>query len=69
LHIKADKEQVKIKAKFALEDAIIERGGYLKPRYDAATGNFCAVEYVPPDAIIIDHKAKWYEEPRYFRHY
>jgi hypothetical protein len=69
LHIKADKEQVKIKAKFALEDAIIRRRGYLKPRYDAATGNFCAVEYVPPDSIVIDHKAKWYEEPRYFRHY
>jgi hypothetical protein len=68
LHIKADKENVKIKTKFALEDAIVRRRGYLKPRYDAATGNFCSVEYVPAEAIIIDHKAKWYEEPRYFRH-
>lgn len=69
LHIKADKEKVKVKAKFALEDAIIERGGYLKPRYDAVTGNFCSVEYVPADSIVIDHRAKPYEEPRYFRHY
>lgn len=68
LHIKADKEKVKIKAKFALEDAIIRRRGYLKPRYDATTGNFCAVEYVPAEAIVVDHRAKWYEEPRYFRH-
>jgi hypothetical protein len=68
LHIKADMEQTKIKVRFALEDGIIERGGYLKPRYNAATGNFFALEYVQPDAIIIDHKAKWYEEPRYFRH-
>lgn len=68
LHIKADKEKVKLKMKFALEDAIIRRRGYLKPRYDAATGNFCSVEYVPPESIIIDHEAKSYEEPRYFRH-
>lgn len=68
LHIKADQEKVKIKLKFALEDAMIERGGYLKPRYDAATKNFCAVEYVPAESIILDHQAKWYEEPRYFRH-
>lgn len=68
LHIKADQEKVKLKIKFALEDAMIERGGYLKPRYDAATGNFCAVEYVPAESIIVDHQAKWYEEPRYYRH-
>lgn len=68
LHIKADKEKVKQKLKFALEDAMIRRRGYLKPRYDAATKNFCAVEYVPAESIIIDHKAKSYEEPRYFRH-
>lgn len=69
LHIKADKEKIKIKSKFALEDAIVRRRGYLKPRYDAATSNFCSVEYVPAESIVIDHKAKWYEEPRYFRHY
>lgn len=68
LHIKADKEKVKAKIKFALEDAIVRRRGYLKPRYDAATGNWFALEYVPCESIIIDHKAKSYEEPRYFRH-
>lgn len=68
LHIKADKEKVKMKMKFALEDAIIQRGGYLKPRYDPATNNFCAIEYIPCESIIMDHKAKFGEEPRYFRH-
>lgn len=68
LHIKADKENVKQKLKFALEDAIVRRRGYLKPRYDAATKNFCAVDYIPAESIIIDHKAKPGEEPRYFRH-
>lgn len=69
LYIKAEKEKVKLKIKFALEDAIIERGGYLKPRYDAVTRNFCAVEYVPADSIVVSHTAKSYEEPPYFRHY
>lgn len=68
LHIKAEKEKVKQKIRFSLEDAIIRRRGYLKPRYDAATGNFCSVEYVPAESIIMDHKSKSYEEPRYFRH-
>jgi hypothetical protein len=68
LHIKAEKEHVREKMKFALEDAIIRRRGYLKPRYDAATKNFCYIEYVPAESIIVDHKARAYEEPRYFRH-
>jgi len=68
LYFKADEENVKGKLKFALEDAIITRRGYLKPRYDIATKNFCYVEYVPSESIIVDHKAKPYEEPRYFRH-
>lgn len=68
LYIKAKMEKVREKVKFALEDAIIRRRGYLKPRYDLATGNFCAVEYVPCESIIVDHKAKPYEELRYFRH-
>lgn len=67
LHIKADKEKVKVKIKYALEDAIVRRRGYLLPRYDAVTGNFCKIEYVPAESIIVDHKAKPYEEPRYFR--
>lgn len=68
IYIKARNEKVKEKAKFALEDAIIRRRGYLKPRYDALRRNFCSIEYVPAESIIIDHKAKPYEEPRYFRH-
>lgn len=68
LHIKAGMENVKSKLKFSLEDAIIRRRGYLKPRYDPATKNFFSLEYVPAESIIIDHKAKTYEEPRYFRH-
>lgn len=68
LYIKAKEEKLRQKVKFALEDAIIRRRGYLKPRYDATTGNFCSIEYVPAESIIIDHKAKTYEEPRYFRH-
>jgi hypothetical protein len=69
LHAKADKEDVKSKMKYALEDAIIRRRGYLKPRYDASTKNFCAVDYVPAESIIVDHKARFGEEPRYFRHH
>lgn len=69
LYIHADNEKLKAKVKFSLEDAIIRRRGYLKPRYDAVTGNFCAIDYVPCESIVIDHKAKPYEEPRYFRHY
>lgn len=68
LHVHADNEELRAKTKFALEDAIICRRGYLKPRYDHVTGNFCSIEYVPAESIIIDHKAKSYEEPRYFRH-
>lgn len=64
----ANDEELKAKIKFALEDAIIRRRGYLKPRYDASTGNFCSFEYVPCESIIVDHKSKPYEEPRYFRH-
>lgn len=69
LHIKADKEKARGKLKFALEDAIIRRGGYLKPRYDAATGNFFCLEYVPAESVVVDHKSKSYEEPRYVRFY
>jgi hypothetical protein len=68
IYIKAKIEKVKEKTKFALEDAVIRRRGYLKPRYDAATRNFCAIDYVPCESIIVDHKAKPFEEPRYFRH-
>lgn len=68
LFIHAENEKVKDKVKFSLEDSIIRRRGYLKPRYDAVMKNFCAVEFVPAESIIIDHKTKPYEEPRYFRH-
>lgn len=68
LFIHAKNEKARDKAKFALEDAMIRRRGYLKPRYDAVNRNFCTIEYVPCESIIIDHKAKPYEEPRYFRH-
>lgn len=68
IYIHAENEKVKAKSKFALEDAIIRRRGYLKPRYDPLTKNFCSIEYVPAESIIIDHKAKPYEEPRYYRH-
>jgi hypothetical protein len=61
-------EELGQKIKFALEDAVIRRRGYLKPRYDAATNNFCAIEYVPAESIIVDHLSKPYEEPKYFRH-
>lgn len=69
LHIKADMEKLNMKIKFAIEDAIIRRRGYLKPRYDATTKNFCSIEYVPAESIVVDHKAKSYEELKYFRHY
>jgi hypothetical protein len=68
LYIKAKKEKLRKKVRHALEDAIVRRRGYLKPRYDATTKNFCAIEYVPCEAIIIDHNVKSTEEPRYFRH-
>lgn len=66
--IHAKNQKLRAKGKFALEDAIIRYRGYLKPRYDAITGNFCAIDYVPCESIIMDHKAKPGEEPRYFRH-
>jgi hypothetical protein len=68
LYIHARNQKLKKKIKFALEDAIVRRRGYIKPRYDAASNSFCMYEYVPAESIIIDHKAKSYEEPRYFRH-
>lgn len=68
LYVHAENEEVRMKMKFALEDAIIRRRGYLKPRYDPTTRNFCSIEYVPAESIIPDHKAKPYEELRYFRH-
>ncbi len=68
LYYKADDENLRTKIKFAIEDAIIRRRGYLKPRYDAVNKNWCSIEYVPCESIIVDHKAKSYEEPRYFRH-
>lgn len=68
LHIHAGNESVRDKLKFALEDAIIRRRGYLKPRYDAVTKNFCSVEYVECESVIVDHKAKPYQEPRFIRH-
>lgn len=68
LHSKARKEKLRKKIKHALEDAMIRRRGYLKLRYDAATKNWCNIDYVPCESIIMDHKAKNEEEPRYFRH-
>ncbi len=67
-HVHVENENLRAKLKFSLEDAILKRRGYLKPRYDSATGNFCSIEYVPCESIIVDHKAKAYEELRYFRH-
>jgi hypothetical protein len=67
LHKHAKKQKVRLKLKFAVQDAIIMRRGYLKVRYDGPTNNFCHVDYVPAESIIVDHKAKPYEEPRYFR--
>lgn len=69
LHIKADKEKVKKKLKWALEDAMVVRRGYLKLRYDAATKNWCKIDYVPAESIVVDHTAKADEELNYFRHY
>jgi len=68
LYIHVKKQNLKRKVKFALEDAIIRRRGYLKLRYDAVKKNFCAIEYVPAESIIVDHKARTDEELRYFRH-
>lgn len=68
LYIHAQEENMKQKAKFALQDGVIVRRGYLKPRYDAVRHNFCTFEYVPAESIIADHKAKPYEELRHFRH-
>jgi hypothetical protein len=67
IYQKAKTEKVKAKVKFAIEDAIVRRRGYLKPRYDATTGNFCSIEYIPAESVIVDHKAKPYEEPKHVR--
>ncbi len=68
LHSKARKEKLRKKLKHALEDAMVRRRGYLKLRYDEPTKNWCSIDYIPCESIIIDHKAKNEEEPRYFRH-
>jgi hypothetical protein len=68
LHIKAGKEKVKKKLKWALEDAMVVRRGYLKLRYDAPTKNWCKIEYVPAESIIVSHRSKGDEELGYFRH-
>lgn len=65
---KARTEKVRMKMKFAVQDAMIVRRGYLKCRYDAATGNFCSIEFVPAESVIVSHKAKAYEEPPILRH-
>lgn len=67
LYIKAEMEQLEEKMGYALEDAIIQRRGYLKPRYDPVTQNFCCIDYIPCESVIVDHKAKIYEEPRHVR--
>lgn len=66
--IKAENEKVREKTKFALEDAIINRAGYLKVRYDAVRRNFCAVEYIPAESIIASKRARPFEEPPFYRH-
>lgn len=68
IYVHAEKQKVRHKLKYSLEDAIIRMRGYLKPRYDAVTKNFCAIEYVPAENIIVDHRAIYHEEPRFFRH-
>jgi hypothetical protein len=67
LHIKAQTELLNDKINYGLEDAVIQRRGYLKPRYDGASGNFCCIDYVPCESVIVDHKAKIYEEPGHVR--
>lgn len=67
LYLKAEKEMLEEKLGYALEDAIVQRRGYLKPRYNAVTQNFCHVDYIPCESVIIDHKARPYEELRYAR--
>lgn len=67
LFIKAGMEQLEEKMGYGLEDAIIQRRGYLKPRYDPVNQNFCCIDYIPCESVIIDHKARIYEEPRYVR--
>jgi hypothetical protein len=64
----AQETALKSKIKYALEDAIIRRRGYLKPRYNPATNDWFCIEYVPAESIIVAHTAKPYEEPPYFRH-
>jgi hypothetical protein len=68
LYKHVQKQKLRMKMKFAVQDAMIVRRGWLKLRYDAATGCFCFIEYCPAESIIPDHKAKPYEEPRYLRH-
>lgn len=67
LYLKAEMELLEEKLGYALEDAIVQRRGYLKPRYNAVTKNFCHIDYIPCESVIIDHKAKPYEEPRHIR--
>lgn len=56
------------KLRLAIQDLLTgQRKGVLKWAYDPAYDELC-LEYLPPDAVVIDGHTRLYEEPRFVRH-
>lgn len=68
LNLHAKDQQAKAKIKVAVQDNLRgQRIGILKWRYDAKR-NTIMLEHVDPDSVIIDHRARQHEEPRFLQH-
>lgn len=64
----ADEQYGRDKVKLAIQDVMRgQRVGVLKWRYDAYTDNV-VLEHIDPASVVIDHKARLREEPRFEQH-
>lgn len=64
----AQDANAKGKLRLAVQDLLTgQRKGVLKWSYDPAYDELC-LEYIPPDAIIVDGHTRLFEEPRFLRH-
>lgn len=64
----AEDADAKAKWRLAVQDVLKgQRKGVLKWSYDPDYDELC-LEYVPPDAVIVDGHTRLYEEPRFVQH-
>lgn len=64
----AEDTDAKAKFRLAVQDLLKgQRKGVLKWAYDPVYDQIC-LEYLPPDAVIVDGHTRLYEEPRFVRH-